>query len=115
MRRGPSGLSLQYQVAIYIGITMLVVVVATVLGVRALDKQETRRILNDRAEEAIGQFVLTTENDAIAIGNRGKLDESTAAAVDNMPDLAYVRIVNREGRVIAQAGEPLDLNLEPPI
>ena len=113
MRRGTTGLSLQYQVAIGIGLTMLVVVVATVWGVQALDKRETRRILNERAEEAIKQFVLTTENDAIAIGNRGKLEESTTAAVDNMPDLAYVRIENRDGRVIAEAGVPLPAEAEP--
>lgn len=104
---------MQYQAAIGIGLTMLVVVVATVITVRALYEHETRRILDERAGAAIGQFVLTTENDAIAIGSRGKLLESAASAVDNMPDLAYIRIVNRDGRVIAEAGDPLDAKMDP--
>lgn len=115
MRMGtrPIGLSLQYQAAIGIGLAVLLVVIATVLAVRAVDRHEIRGLLDARADGAIEQFISTTENDAIAIGNRGKLVESTVAAVGNMPDLAYIRIENRSGRVIAEAGSPLAENLEP--
>lgn len=113
MGKSPKGLSLQYQAAIGIGLAVLVVVVATVFAVGEMDKREIRRMLDVRADGAIEQFVSTTENDAIAIGNRGKLGDSASTAVANMPDLAYIRIENRMGRVIAEAGSPLSIHLDP--